>query len=303
MTSRDWQADRRAVFGRDDHTCRHCGAVGDAADPTALRTHPVGAVPLEGTVHESALVTVCDDCFAILQGSASGPSSAGHASVSAESAEPPASHADLFDRVRETTRTQGGTIADVASFASLATSLPTRLGDTDADEGPTDDVSTDDESADETASEYRRARREVLLAVDVADAHLERLAATDGTAFDADVHSSLEAFSESSAGLQSTLRTVVELAETVPAGLERCHGCFEPLEEGESSEGGASSEGRSCSTCGLAVRETADWRREDGDLAFDRLFAAINDELQAASTTTETLTDRATTLAAQLSDN
>lgn len=269
MTSRDWQADRRAVFDRDDHTCRHCGAVSDAADPTDLRAHPVGAVPLEETVHESTLVTVCTDCFASLSSSASADRSP---------PDPPASRDALFEHVRETTRTQGGAISDAASFASIATSLPTTIGDAEP-------------SADsDTAAEYRRIRQDVLLAVDVADAHLERLAAIDDSAFDADVGSSVEAFSASATDLQSTLRTVVDRAETVPVGLERCHGCFGALEDGR------------CSTCRLESRETTDWERESGELALERLFSAINDELQAASTTTEALTDRATALAAQLSD-
>ncbi|WP_137291375.1 HNH endonuclease [Natronorubrum halophilum] len=268
MTSRDRQGDRRAVFERDDHACRHCESAGDAADPTALRTVPVGGVPLEGTVHESALVTVCADCFATLR-------------TPSDSAEPEisASRRDLFTLVRETTRVQGGVISDVASFASLATSVPTMLAD--------DEASFDGE----TAADYRRARRDVLLAIDIVDARLERLAAVDETAFDADVRSSLEAFSASAADLQSTLRTVVDRAETVPAGLERCHGCFDALESGR------------CSTCGLEAPSTADWRRDDGGLAFERLFSAVNDELQHASATTETLTDRATALATQLSES
>ncbi|WP_440770122.1 HNH endonuclease [Natronorubrum sp. DTA28] len=286
MTSRDWQADRRAVFDRDDHTCRHCGAVGDATDPTDCRTHPVGAAPLDGTVHESALVTVCTDCFASFSSSTPRSSAA---------PDPPSSREALFDYVRETTRTQGGAISDVASFASLATSLPTTLAESEAAGDAEPDAGTGADAgqpgADETAAKYRRIRQDVLLAIDIADARLERLAAIDEAAFDADVRSSVEAFSASATDLQSTLRTVVERSETVLAGLERCHGCFDALE------------GDRCSTCRLETRETADWERESGEMAFDRLFAAINDELQDASTTTEDLTDRATALAARLSDD
>ena len=39
---------------------------------------------------------------------------------------------------------------------------------------------------------------------------------------------------------------------------------------------------------------------EGGTIAFDRLFAAINEALQDASETTETLTDRTMTLAEHL---
>ena len=272
MTSRDRQADRRTVFDRDAHTCRRCETVGDADDPTALRTYPVGEVPLEGPVHESALVTVCIDCFETLKTSSDSATPSNGAPSSAQRAP--------FELVRETTRTQGETIADAASFASLATSLPTRLADADVDA----------DAADETAVEYRTGRRDVLLALDVADGHLERLAAIDPAAFDADVRPALATFSETATDLQSTLRGVVELAETVAAAVGRCHGCFAPLEDD------------SCERCGLELRGTADWRNDDDRLAFDRLFSAINDGLQDASTTTETLTDRTTTVAEQLTE-
>lgn len=272
MTSRDWQADRRAVFERDDHTCRHCGTAGDAADPTALRTYPVGTVPLTGTVHESSLVTVCTTCFETLRASSNAADS---------TLELPTSRGALFQHVRETTRIQGGAISDVASFASLATSLPTTLSDDE----------TAPASVEETPAQYRYARREVLLAIDLADAHLEALAAVDTEDFDAEIQSSLAPFSETTADLQSTLRTVVELGETVATGVGHCHGCFDSLEE------------RPCSTCGLEARETTDWQHEDGSPAFEQLFSSINDSLQDASTATETLTDQAMTLAELLSDS
>ncbi|NUC73492.1 HNH endonuclease [Haloterrigena sp. SYSU A558-1] len=278
MTSRDWQADRRAVFDRDDRACRHCETTGDDADPTALRTYPVGAVPLEGTVHESSLATVCPDCFETLRFASDGAASPAE-SVSSEA---------LFRLVRETTRVQGGAISDIASFASLATSLPTTL----ADVGTTADAGDDSESTvDETAAAYRDGRREALLALDVADARLERVP-VDGTAFDADVRSSLSTVAETATDLQATLREAVARSEIVPVCLGRCHGCFEPL-EGEGA----------CSTCGLEARETADWRGDGGEIAFERLFSSINDSLQGASTTTETLTDRTMTLASQLTES
>jgi len=265
VTARDWHADRKAVFDRDARRCRHCGTAGDDAE--ALRASPVGDVPLEGEVHESALVTVCADCF----GTLSDPPP--DASVDAD---------DLFHRIRETTRMQGETISDVASFASVATSLPETL------EAALEDGETD-AAVEESIAEYRRHRRDVLLAIDVVDARLEQLAAVEDAAGDPDVETSLAAFSETATELQSGLREVVALSETVPAGLERCHGCFDALESGST-----------CDTCGLAARETADWETDDGDLAFERLFGAINDRLQDASATTETLTDRTTTLAERL---
>lgn len=265
MTARDWHADREAVFDRDAETCRHCGTVAD--DAADLRAYPVGDVPLEGEVHESALVTVCTDCFGTLS------SPAAPTEIDAEA---------LFHRVRETTRVQGETISEVASFASVATSLPETLEAALAD-GETD------AAVEESIAEYRRHRRDVLLAIAVVDARLERLAALEGDADDPAVGDALEAFSETATELQDGLREVVALGETVATGLERCHGCFDALESGST-----------CATCGLAARETADWETDGGSIAFDRLFAAINDRLQDASATTETLTDRTTTLAERL---
>lgn len=265
MTARDWHADRGAVFDRDAFTCRHCGTVGGDDEPATLRAYPVGDVPLEGDVHESALTTVCSDCFATLEAAPSTVAIDGD---------------DLFHLVRDTTRIQGETISDVASFASVATSLPATL-----------ETALDDETAtdvDDSLAEYRRTRRDVVLAIDVVDAHLDRIAALENEAYGADTRTALAAFADTAADLQSTLREVVALGETVATGLERCHGCFDPLE------------GDACATCGLESRETADWQGADGTLAFDRLFATINETLQGASDTTEVLTDRTTTLATRL---
>ncbi|ELY78034.1 HNH endonuclease [Natrinema gari] len=264
MTSRDWRADRESVFDRDAFTCRHCGTDGDDA-PATLRAYPVGDVPLEGQVHESALVTVCDDCFETLEGPAS--------------TEPIATD-ELFHLVRETTRLQGTTISAVADFASLATALPSTL-ESALETGT-------DAAVDDSVSEYRRTRRDILLAIAVVDARLERLAALDDEGYEPATRRALAAFSDTAADLQTTLREVVALSETVPIGLERCQGCFESLE------------GESCATCGLAARKTAAWRKDDGTLAFEGLFTAINDRLQGASETTETLTERTTTLAERL---
>ncbi|WP_254522320.1 HNH endonuclease [Natrinema caseinilyticum] len=266
MTSRDWRADRAFVFDRDAFTCRHCGTVDDD-EPTSLRSYPVGDVPLEGDVHESALVTVCRDCFTELESS---PSTETIGS------------GDLFDLVRDTTRVQGRTISDVADFASVATSLPDSL------ESAVDDET--DVDLDASVAKYRRARRDVLLALDVVDARLERLTASE-TAVDSDVRASIAAFSETATRLQRSLREVVASSETVATGLDRCHGCFASLER---------TEDETCPNCGLVVHQTVDWEHDDGTVAFDRLFATINETLQGASQTTETLTDRTTTLAEQL---
>ncbi|SEW21551.1 hypothetical protein [Natrinema salifodinae] len=269
MTSRDRQADRAAVFDRDGHACCHCGTGDDA---TPLRTYAVDGVSDAGDreqdrAHESALVTVCGDCYATLD---------------APPAADPIRDGELFRIVRETTRVQSATIADVASFASLATSLPT------LDAEPADAVA-------ESIAEYRRTRRDVSLALDIVTARLERLDAIEENAFDPEVRAALAAFAETAATLQSTLRKVVALGETVASGLDRCHGCFERLE----SDGESGGRRTACPVCGLAASETADWER-DGIVAFDRLFATINETLQDAAATTETLTTQTTTLAEQL---
>ncbi|APX98226.1 hypothetical protein [Natronorubrum daqingense] len=285
MTSRDWQVERRAVVDRDEYACRSCGFEDAGDSRTALEIHPIDTAESgPGThAHESAFVTVCTDCSTTLRGD--------HAGI-------PETPTALFERVRETTQRQGGAISEVASFASLATSLPSAL---EADEIPAKSVDeTNVESADEgqTAAEnaasdpleeYCRTRRDAILALDLADAHLEALEAVDETAFDTDVRTSLQSVVESGHSLQSTLRTVVERAETVPAGLERCAACVGTVTDG------------SCSTCGLEARATSEWEDPDGTLAFERLFAAINSELQAASGTTKTLTEQTTTLAEALS--
>ena len=265
MTSRDWQVERRAVVDRDEYACRSCGLEGDGDSQPSLEIHPVGTADSgsETCAHESAFVTVCADCATTLRGARAGLS------------ETPAA---LFERVRETTQKQGGAISDVASFASLATSLPAALEDDERLEEPGD-----------LLKEYCRTRRDAALALDLVDAHLEGLETVDETAFETDVHTSLASVVESGRSLQSTLRTVVDRSETVPAGLERCGACVGPLEDG------------SCSTCGLEARATSEWTDPDGTVAFEELFAAINGELQSASGTTKTLTEQTTTLAEALS--
>ncbi|QLG50894.1 HNH endonuclease [Natrinema halophilum] len=265
MTSPDRYGDREFIFERDAFSCRHCGVVDD--DLTSLRTYPVGNIPLEGDVHESGVVTVCTECLAPLENS--------------PSTEPDATD-DLFHLVRETTQVQGATISDVADFASVATSLPDTLEAAVDDETPAD--------LETPVAEYQRARRDVLLALDIVDARLDRLATLE-SAVDPTVRSALAAFSETSTQLQRTLREVVAASETVATGHGRCHGCFASLEEAEDE---------TCSTCGLVAHQTVDWEQDDGTLAFDRLFETINETLRGASQTTETLTDRTMVLAEQL---
>ncbi|AFZ72366.1 HNH endonuclease [Natronobacterium gregoryi] len=257
MTSREWHGDRDAVLDRDDHTCRRCGASGD--DETVLRLYPVGDVPLEGSVHESALVTVCSPCFASLRRS---PTAADAVRLDAD---------DLFELVRETTQRQGVTVSAVASFASLSTSLPGDLEDGDLDEAG-----------------YVQARREVLLAIDSVPSRLERLTVAETDHLGDNIVEPLETVVESATQLQSELHRLVTLGESIVAGLDRCHGCLEPRAADEA-------DGR-CPTCGLEYRNVDGWR-SDGEVAFELLYDEVNETLQAASDTTESLTEGAAGLA------
>ncbi|AEH36319.1 HNH endonuclease [Halopiger xanaduensis] len=290
MTSRErdrepeWRGDRAAVLERDDRTCRRCGADGD--DPSTLRCYPVGDVPLEGAVHESALVTVCSSCFTALQNP-----------VPAEPIRP--NGEELFDLARETTQRQGVTVSAVASFASLATSLPGELAAAGAaaDGGAaTDDESAvdpdggeddDSASASDPASEYVTARREVLLAIDSVPSRLERLSAIEQGAIRDDLVGPLEELVDAATRLQTELGEIVARSETVPASLDRCHGCLEPLGD----------EVDRCPICDLERRDAAARVGDDGTVAFEDLYTAINETLQDAAGTTEELTESAATLA------
>ncbi|RKD93459.1 HNH endonuclease [Halopiger aswanensis] len=294
MTSRErdreseWRGDRAAVLERDDRTCRRCGADGDgdADDPSSLRCYPVGDVPLEGAVHESALVTVCSSCFTALRNP-----------VPAEPIRP--NGEELFDLARETTQRQGVTVSAVASFASLATSLPGELAAAGADadggaatddESATDPDGGDDDgaaSASDPVSEYVTARREVLLAIDSVPSRLERLSAVEQGAIRGDLVDPLEELVDAATRLQTELGEIVARSETVAASLDRCHGCLEPLDENAER----------CSVCDLERRDATEWTRDDGTVAFEPLFTAINETLQDAAGTTEALTESAATLA------
>lgn len=288
VTAGQRRGDRDAVFDRDDHTCRRCGTTADE-DPEGLRCCSVGDAPPDGRVHESSLVTVCSPCFDSLRTEPDGP------------VVPPSD--DLFALVRTTTEREGVTVSAVAAFASLTTGLPDELESADADPTATADL----------AAEYRRARREVLLAIESVDAALDRLRAVDADALEPTVADAVDEFAGTATKLQSELRGIVALGETVVAGLDRCRGCFEPVasagEAGDEDDGtdagvGADDDAPSsddvCETCGLERRDVDAWRGDDGDVAFEQLYGAVNETLQTASGTTEALTDRTTAVAERL---
>ncbi|MEY7850510.1 HNH endonuclease [Natrarchaeobius sp. A-rgal3] len=262
MTTPSRHGDPDAVFERDERICRRCGT-GAAEDPNGLALYPVGDAHEPGPVHESALVTVCAPCLGSLE------SVPGEDVVLDDDA--------LFDLVRQTTERQGVTVSAVAAFASLATELPGKLeaGEHDGD----------------LAGEYVQARREVLLAIDSVDSRLEHLHAVDDSTLEPAVAEALTAFRGGGTKLQSELRGIVALGESVAAGIGRCHGCFEPIADGESR----------CPVCDLEYRDVEDWRPAPGEgVAFHRLFEAINETLQAASGTTESLTGHTTAVAEAL---
>ncbi|NGM68470.1 HNH endonuclease [Natronolimnobius sp. AArcel1] len=277
MTSRDWHGDQRAVFDRDGHTCRRCGATDSTGDESAstadLHCYPIGDVPLEGTVHESSLVTVCDRCFDSLQG----------ASVATDT-QP--DDETLFTLARDLTQRQGVTVSAVASFSSIATSLPTAL----------EDAGEDDAARTDAEAEYRQARREVLLAIESVPSRLDPLAAVDETALDPAVSDPLAELVEAARTLQTELRELVSYCETVPVAIGRCRGC---LKATETSETDKRDDTAACPTCGLPS-ESAGTAVMGTDDSMEARLSAINETLQGASATTETLTECAGQVATAL---
>ncbi|ARS88328.1 HNH endonuclease [Natrarchaeobaculum aegyptiacum] len=275
MTEGEWHGDRAAVLERDEHTCRRCGTTVDE-DPAGLRLYPVGDVPREGAIHQSALVTVCTSCFGALRAE---PQDGGY------------DDATLFDLVRKATEREGVTVTAVAAFASLTTGLPDALEESGAENEAAPASPAD---IADIAAEYRQARREVLLAIDSVDATLEHLHAVDSDALEADLADALREFTGTTTKLQSELRGIVALGETVVAGLERCPGCFDPLVPGN----------HICAVCGLERVDVDDWTTTDeaGErvVQFEALYGAINQTLQTASGTTEALTERTAIVAEQL---
>ncbi|WP_252697810.1 HNH endonuclease [Natronosalvus vescus] len=275
--TRMWEADRAAVFDRDTRTCRHCERTPSTSGTSGLRVAAVGDVPLQGTVHESALVTLCDACFEILHGTE-------RTTIDTREA--------LFETIRSATNRQSEAISTVAVFASLATTVPAAI--------------EEDDDPDYVA--HRQDAHLVLAVVDATLEQLEALVGSDalealdpGTEPDSDLDSALTAFCESATTLQNELREVIDLAEVVAVGLGRCQGCFEPLEVDPDPETGAQSAAtRPCSTCGLEPRDIGAWRRDDGTVRFNDLFGAINAALQGSSATTTTLTARTQVVAERL---
>ncbi len=292
---RAWDADRTAVLERDDETCRRCGAATgagergvDATGSAGASTEParvtaVGDVPLQGAVHESALVTVCEDCYGTITG---------------EPRPKPLEDRDvLFETMQTATGLQSEAISTVAALASLVTTVPGRLQD---DEDP--------------RSDYVRARQDALVNLAATDGTLEALAtratnpaieslaAGAGSDGGEGLGDALDAFCGTARGLQEQLWEVVELAETIAIGLGRCRGCFNSLELTPSgtADHDQPTPPRSCPTCGLERREIDEWRRADGTVRFDGCYEAINASLQASSRTTTTLTVRTQTVARRL---
>lgn len=284
--------DERAVFERDDRACRRCGATDD--EGADLRAHPVGPAVASGErddadVHESRLVTVCATCLGALEA----PDEDGPRSISTDA---------LFSAIRSTTRHQGAVISEVASLATVATELPGAFeSDADVDGG---------RGASEAIGAFVDARRDVWLAIEVVDGRLARLEAVeleganpdagveaDGPTDGGDLEPRLAAFLETATALQSDLRTVVELAETVANGLDRCHGCGGALEADSGSGSDTASE--RCPTCDLE-RLGGAWDGGDAREAsepFESLCSTINARLTGTADRTEELTERTTALA------
>ncbi|MFC7232435.1 hypothetical protein ACFQMM_15485 [Saliphagus sp. GCM10025308] len=326
--ARPWQADREAIFERDDHACRYCDSdSGSRTDSSSCRVAAVGDVALEGTVHESALVTVCNDCFQTLNRSQDAVFD---------------DRARLFETIRDVTRRQSDAISTVASFASLATQLPAAIEDGENDRATyvtarqdaclalamvdatldplerapaesnlealaagtadrtgdgtsdaetadrTDDGTNDAETADRTDDGTNDAetadRTDDAVTTDGSEASDDPPAETLSTA--------LESFCTAARSLQRDLREVLECSDGIAVGLGCCYGCFTGLEGADDPVVLDPDSSRQCPTCGLESPALEDWRDGDGDLAFDALYGAINDSLQASSKTTTALTAR-----------
>ncbi|MCU4752583.1 HNH endonuclease [Halobacteria archaeon AArc-curdl1] len=266
--AREWHADREAVFERDEYTCRHCGGGREAG---VLRVATVGETPVQGTVHESSLVTLCDDCYV----SITRPEETN--SIDSQSA--------LFETIQDVTKRQSEAISAVASVGSLATTIPGSL-------------------EDGTDLEYVVPRLDALVVLESVDATLGRLeGVADSDALESiaspstgsELASRLEAFCASASTLQEQLRQVLEQAELVIVGLGRCHGCFSPVDPTGETE-------TTCSTCRRAIPAMDEWRESDGSVRFDDLYGTINASLQASSRTTTTLTTRTQAVAQLLVD-
>jgi len=266
VQSGEWSGDRKAVLERDEHTCRRCGTTAQEAH-AGLRLYPIGDIELEDGVHESAVVTVCPGCHDSL-----------HSDPDPDLEPTPK---QLFEFVRTATEREGVTVSAVAAFASLVSGLRETLEGVDT---------TDPDAVADIATEYRQARREVLLAIESVDADLEHLHALDPDRLEPAVADALIEFRGTSMKLQSELRGIVALGELVVTGLDRCPGCFDPLEFSNSR----------CAACGLSQHDIDDWRDSDGSVAFEELHGAINETLQTASDTTEALTEHTTAVATEL---
>ncbi|WP_049912650.1 HNH endonuclease [Natrialba hulunbeirensis] len=328
IQGQDQDQSRTVVFDRDEYTCQHCGQAGE---DTSLRARSVDDVAAAGTGtdhntppesgHSSTFATVCVSCAAILDGETAIKPEELEELEGAEGAErfqgtdePTDADAgatttseQLFTLVRETTQKQGETVSDVASFASLTTTLPAKIADAGVanNERKESNESNPTTALAETAQEFVATRRSLLLAIASVDQRLTRLdeleydapAATDDTR-PGELTPALAAFLETATELQETLRELVSLAEQVTAGLGRCHGCFGGLSESE-----IPATPTACPTCGRTSAETSKWQQSGADsptVDFERLFSAINETLQEASATTERLTDRTTALATEL---
>ncbi|MFC7214354.1 HNH endonuclease [Saliphagus sp. GCM10025334] len=287
--ARPWQADREVIFERDGHACRYCDSdSGSRTDSSSCRVAAVGDVALEGTVHESALVTVCDDCFRTLHRSQDG--------VFDE-------RTRLFETIRDVTRRQSDAISTVASFASLATQLPAAIEEGENDRATyvtaRQDACLALAMVDATLDPLERAPAESdleALAAGAADETGEAVTNDGGEANDDPpvdtLSAALEAFCTAARSLQRDLREVVELSDGIAVGLGCCYGCFTGLEGADDPAVLDPDSSRQCPTCGLESPALEDWRDADGDLAFDALYGAINDSLQASSKTTTALTAR-----------
>lgn len=58
----DWDARRRRVYKRDNHSCQNCGRRGGRGGNQELHAHHIVPKSKGGTHQESNLITLCKDC-------------------------------------------------------------------------------------------------------------------------------------------------------------------------------------------------------------------------------------------------
>ncbi|WP_253184534.1 hypothetical protein [Natrialba sp. SSL1] len=314
----DQDQNRTVVFDRDEYTCQHCGQAGE---DTSLRVLSVNDVAAAGTGtddnataesgHSSTFATVCDSCAAILDGGEATITEELEGAEQLQETDVPTdadtgattTSEQLFALVRETTQQQGETVSDVASFASLTTTLPAKIADAGAANSETEPGSNADDSSEtdsggsedakdgedgtdtdgtedtendqsnpttalaETAQEFVATRRSLLLAIASVD---QRLARLDELEYDAPAATGDTGPSTPTPALAAFLETATELQETLRKLVSLAEQVTAGLGRCHGCFGGLSEHEipvtpTACPTCGRTSAETSEWQQSAAD--------------------------------------